>query len=502
MKARIIRISALIMSFLVVALVPMTAKADDHSYTYIYDYWGDVQDSPDLYTCSKVFTSSELGLDVKMKSPQSLYCYQDLIYICDSGNNRIIECIRTDKTSIEVNRIIDSFTGGDGPTTFSNPTDIARSEEGDFFIADQGNARILKLDKDLNYQFEFVKPVDNTLDPELAFQPSKLSIDTAGRVYCTAKGINKGLVKYEADGTFSGFIGATPVTFDWTDYIWKKFATQAQRALMESFVPTEYDNLFMDKEGFIYVCTGAPEDKDLKSGDADAIRKLNLMGNDILVRNGNWNIIGDLYMGAGGGYDGHSYLTDITVLDNDIYVCLDRNRGRVFGYDDQGNMVFAFGGIGNMDGYFRAPISIEHSGYDLLILDPLDCAVTLMMPTEYGGLVYEAIDEFDQGKYTASGETWEKVMEQNGNYDLAYIGIGRSLLRQKKYHEAMDYFELKYDDENYSKAYKQYRKEWVEDNIVIIVIVILALFLVPMIVGKVKAVRKEIDTDSFFTRGY
>ena len=53
-------------------------------------------------------------------------------------------------------------------------------------------------------------------------------------------------------------------------------------------------------------------------------------------------------------------------------------------------------------------------------------------------------------------------MALDGNYDLAYIGIGRSLLRQKQYKEAMDYFELKYDEDNYSRAYKQYRKEWVE----------------------------------------
>lgn len=502
MKYKIAKLSAWFMSVLFLALVPMVACAEDNSYTYIYDYWGDVQDSPDLYSVSKVFTSTDLGLDVNLKSPQSLFTYGDLIYICDSGNNRIVECKRTDMQTIEFVRIIDSFTGGDGPNTFLNPTDIAVSEEGEFFIADQGNARILKLDANLNYITEFVKPEDNTLDKDLVFQPKKISIDTAGRVYCIANGINKGLVKYEADTTFSGFVGATKVTFDWTDYIWKKFATQAQRALMESFVPTEYDNMYMDKEGFIYVVTGAPDDLDLKSGDADAVRKLNLMGNDILVRNGEWNIIGDLYMGAGGGYDGHSYLTDVTVLDNDIYVCLDRNRGRIFGYDDQGNMVFAFGGIGNMDGYFRAPISIEHSGYDLLVLDPLDCAITLFVPTEYGQLVYKAIDEFDEGNYTVSGETWEQVMALNGNYDLAYIGIGRSLLRQKRYHEAMDYFELKYDDENYSKAYKQYRKEWVEDNIVVIVIVILALFLVPMGIRKVRSLKHELDTDEFFTRGY
>lgn len=30
----------------------------------------------------------------------------------------------------------------------------------------------------------------------------------------------------------------------------------------------------------------------------------------------------------------------------------------------------------------------------------------------------------------------------NGNYDRAYIGIGRSLLRQEEYEEALDYFRL------------------------------------------------------------
>ena len=84
------------------------------------------------------------------------------------------------------------------------------------------------------------------------------------------------------------------------------------------------------------------------------------------------------------------------------------------------------------------------------------------------------------------------------NYDLAYIGIGRALLRQEQYEEAMKYFELKYDDDNYSKAYKQYRKIWVEEHIFWIVLVILALFLIPLSIGKIKSIRHEIDTADIF----
>ncbi|MDE7283161.1 MAG: hypothetical protein K2N85_06225 [Lachnospiraceae bacterium] len=498
MKKIIKKIAFLILCVVIFKGFSMTAYATESSYTYNYDWWGDVQDSPDVYTVCNVYTSIDLGLETNLKSPEGLFIKGNMVYICDTGNNRIIEMERVSTERFEVRRIYDSFNGDVSVKTFSSPSDIAVSDEGNIYIADKGNSRILKLDSDLNYIMQFDKPVDSALDPQTVFTPNKIVIDTAERVYCIATGINKGLIKYEADGTFSGFVGATKAKYDWVDYIWKKFATQEQRLQMESFVPTEYDNIYMDYEGFIYAVTSAVTRDSLRNEEAQAIRKLNLMGNDILVRNGEYDVFGDLYMGNGGGYEGPSLFRDVTTMDNDVYVCLDRNRGRLFGYNDQGKLVFACGGNGNMDGYFRQPAAIDHMGYDLLVLDSLDCSLTLFLPTEFGSLVYEAMDEFDTGNYTASGETWQKVMDLNGNYDLAYIGIGRALLRQERYREAMDYFELKYDDENYSKAYKQYRKEWVEEHIIIIVIVIVALFLIPLSIGRIKSIKHEIDTADIF----
>lgn len=498
MKKIIKSIGVLALVAMVFATSSLSVLASGETYTYNYDYWGDVQNSPDPYTVTNVYTASSFGLDINFRSPQGMFVKGNMVYICDTGNNRIVQLERTGTEQFEVVRIFDSIKGNTDVTSISNPTDIAVSDEGDIFISDNGNARIVKVDSDLNYILQFNLPVDSTVNAESTFQPSKIVIDTAGRVYCIATTINQGLCKYEPDGTFSGFVGATPVTFNWVDYIWKRFATQEQRVRMASFVPTAYDNIYIDHEGFIYACAGGMDENDLDSGAADAIRKLNLMGDNILVQNGEYPAYGDLYWGKGGGYEGPSYFTDVTVFENDIYVCLDKNRGRLFGYDDQGKTVFCFGGNGNMDGYFRQPAAIEHMGHDLLVLDSLDCSVTLFTPTEFGELIYSAIEDFDEGNYVASGESWQKVMELDGNYDLAYIGIGRSLLRQKKYREAMDYFELKYDDENYSKAYKQYRKEWVEDNIVIIVIVILAAFLIPMSIGRIKKIKHEIDTADIF----
>ena len=146
----------------------------------------------------------------------------------------------------------------------------------------------------------------------------------------------------------------------------------------------------------------------------------------------------------------------------------------------------------------QKPCSIDNMGHDLFVLDPTYNSITVFTPTEYGRLMFDAIRQYNQGDYITSGETWEKVLAMNGNCDLAYIGIGRSLLRQKKYKEAMEYFELKFDDDNYSKAFKQYRKQWVEEHIALIIVVLIVLIVIPLAIGKVKKIKHEIDIADIF----
>lgn len=499
MKKRLLKTAACIITagILAVSGSTLAVKAEE-GYTYSYDYWGDIQYSPDAYATAGVFTSADLGLELPMKRPEGMFVNGTSIYICDTANNRLLELERTGVDSVSCVRAIDSIKGNVEIKEFSGPTDIAVTDDGYIYVADTNNCRILKLDMDANYIMEFTKPADPTFNQDIDFLPSKIAVDTAGRVYCVAKNVNKGLVKFESDGEFSGFVGATPVTYDWADYIWKRLASKTQRENMEKFTPTEYENLYMDYEGFIYATITQATRDDIDKGTADVVKKLNLMGTDILVRNGEYFVIGDLYWGNGGGYDGPSLFTDVTAMDNDIYFLLDKIRGRVFAYDDQGRMLYGFGGPGNEDGYFRRPVALDHMGHDLLVLDSLDNSITIFTPTEYGQLIFDAIEQFQDGFYDESGASWQEVMKRNNNYDLAYIGIGRSLLRQKKYEEAMDYFELKYDDDNYSKAYKQYRKQWVEEHIVIIFTVVALLLIVPLSIGRIRRIRWEIDKADIF----
>ena len=189
---------------------------------------------------------------------------------------------------------------------------------------------------------------------------------------------------------------------------------------------------------------------------------------------------------------GPSKLTDITVLDNDNYVALDRFRGRIFGYDSQGVMLWAFGTRGNMDGAFASAISIEHMDHDLFVLDKNENSVTVFEPTEYGKLIYEAQDLYLNGDYDSSADKWFEVLKMNANYSMAFRGVGRALLRQDRFEEAMSYFKMAHDRSNYGRAFKLYRKVWVEKNIWWIVLAAAVILIVPLALGRRKRMKWEV----------
>lgn len=469
------------------------AKGD----TYIYDYWGEIEKSPDVYRLLDVMYASDFDLDVNLRNPSGLFANGNLVYLVDTDNNRILELQYNEDKSLVLNRVIDRFNSdGQVVETFSGPKDIfVNKEDGSFFIADTNNGRVVKLDKDLNYIQSFVEPDDPTYEKGKTFLPEKVVADSKGRAYVLAKNINKGFLKYEYDGTFSGFFGASEVTFNWTDYIWKLISTKAQREQMESFVPTEYSNAFMDKEGFVFAVTRTFSEWDLHSDKAKPIRRLNALGNDILVKLSKTGLpIGDLQWGNAGGIKDPSRFTDITVLENEVYVAIDESRGRLFGYNNQGYLLYAFGGKGNLEGFFRSPSAIVNVGYDLFVLDTMNGSLTIFSPTRYGEMIYKATELYAVGDYDGSADAWSEVLKNNGNYDLAYIGLGKSYFRQERYKEAMELFKLKRSKDNYSKAFMYYRKDWIEQNLGKVLIILLVIILIPFIVKRIIKFKKELES--------
>ena len=558
------RLLALTAAVLILMPMAMAYAANDgaHStYTYNYDYWSEVRESPDAYLVDQVIYSSTLGLETPMSSPQSLFVFGDRIFVADRGNDRILVLRKVgtsfvlctdmacapggilDRVKVAPDLREDFLAGcdlllnedgtpqtdeegslflkpvsdsgdppliltADGFTRFNKPSDVAVVEidgEEYIWVADTSNNRVIMLDSEGSFVRQFLKPTDSTFDQGQAFLPNKIAVDSSGRVFVQATNVNKGLVKFEADASFTGFIGANPVTYNMWDYIWKTFfTTKEQRAKQASFVPTEYRNVYIDHDGFIYATNVSFSEYDLLYDNAKPIRRLNAVGTDILIKNDRYPPIGDLNWVEQSTDHGPSKFVDITVLENDMYVAIDQTRGRLFGYDPQGIMLWAFGMSGvSSEGSFTRAVSIEHMGYDLIVLDELNSSLTVFRPTEYGSLIYQASEEYLKGLYEDSAATWNKVRRENANYNLAIIGIGRAEMREAAaktdsrermalYQSAMDHFKMAHDRDNYGRAFRYYRKDWVEQNIWWIVLIVAALLLIPMVRRIIEKVKGEV----------
>lgn len=464
-------------------------SSDNSHYTYVYDCWGVDRESPDAYSVERVISGSDFAECGNFSEPQGIYSVGNKMYVVDTGNNRICE-FTYENSKFTYVRDVKGYKDAEGnDVSLKGPQDVFVTEDGQMYIADTENNKIVHLDANGNLVKAIGRPNDKTYTDE-KFLPQKLVVDGAKRIFAQVQNVNKGFLEFDDAGDFTGFVGASEVTYDFLTYLWKMVATKEQRAQMEMFVPTEYSNLCLDSEDFIYA-TISTFDGAVES--AEPIRKLNAKGTDILVRNGYVDPYGDLRYTENGEMKGPSKFIDICCLANDVYYALDNTKGRIFAYDFQGNMLYAFGGHGYKAGLFMNPSAIEDLGDSLLVVDQKLGTITQFTLTEYGRLINQGLAEYKIGHYDESADIWREVLKLNGNYDQAYIGIGRALLRQEKYQEAMEYFELKVDIKNYSKAFKLYRQVWFEENIGVILIIIVILVVLGFGVGFVKKARREVE---------
>ena len=90
---------------------------------------------------------------------------------------------------------VTEFNNGDKKDTLSGPKDVFVSDEGDMYIADTGNKRIVHLDKDNNVIKIITKPDDETFDQTTDFLPQKLVVDSSKRIFSQVQNVNKGFTE-------------------------------------------------------------------------------------------------------------------------------------------------------------------------------------------------------------------------------------------------------------------------------------------------------------------
>lgn len=422
-----------------------------------YNEWA----SPAPYVPERIVDGKALGVG-QLKGPEDMAVHGERLYVADSGNNRILVIDAGLGQAVS----IDHFLRGGEAETFNNPQGIAVTAAGELYIADTGNNRIVRLAADGQLLRVYERPEIDFLGSGYVYEPLKVEVDDAQRMYVIAKGMNRGLLELDSDGQFTSFVGAPKVRYNLLDFIWKRISSQAQRDRMEKFVPTEYSNLSIDGEGFIYVTTSTIDAEKLqdalRTGDRLSIKpvqRLNPVGQDVLRRDGLVPPVGDVRFSNEGSVKGPSTFVDVAVDAYGSYSLLDAKRGRIFTYDYDGNLLHIFGGSGNQEGTFVTPVALGLLGSKLVVLDKSLGRLTVFGLTAYGEMLQQAVQLHAAGKYEEALREWERVVQFNANFTHAYIGIGKAYLRSHDYESAMAYLKLAEEHKYNSTAFKKYRNE-------------------------------------------
>ncbi len=508
MKSRVLR-TALVCIMLAMVLAPMAGSFSAHALvpysTYTYDVHGDAQKSPHAYTPLTVINSASIkqslldGADenVKLKysydkiegldSPKDI-CVDDLgrVYIANTGKNNIVVLDRNYNLAL----IIDEFVNNQGvPDKLSSPSGVFVTGS-EIYVADTENARIVIFDKLGNFVDIVPEPSSDVIPDGSIYKPVSVAVDSAGRVYVVSSTTHYGVISLNRDGSFNGFIGPQAVRADFWTRIRRMFQTAEQIASSQKLVPTEYNNLTIDEDGFIYVTISTISEGDVmaaisgrsKEGTYAPVKKLNPSGSDVMVRNGFWPPSGevDFYTGSTvtGGEVGPSTLVDVALGPDETWSIIDNKRSKVFTYDSNGNLLFAFGDKGEQLGNIQNLTAIAYQDERILLLDRASSAITVYKRTDYGNLIAESVRQSADKQYEVAVDYYISILQHNNNYDTAYVGIGQSLYKDGKYYEAMQYFKNAYDTTDYSNAYQLYRKEWMEENIWVLPVVLVVIIFV------------------------
>ncbi len=486
-KTGLIRILGLLALSLITAFPAVTVQAEEEvPYdTYNYNYWEDIVKTPAAYTPEGSVGGIDVGTTAFKEPKDFCISAEGEIYVADTGNDRIVVL---DSQMKKVNRIIDTFTVDGVEDRFSAPYGVCVSENNELFVADSNNARVVVLTPGGEYKRVVKEPKSEILEDNFAFIPLKVTVDYADRIYVISKGAFEGILVFEADGTFSGYFGTIEVKISVWEKFWRRFASKEERSNTQLYIPTEFTGIDVDADGFIYA-------SNIDSEGIQAVRRLNPQGKDVIQKGENGNVGGDIRIGIYGDYSGPSEIVDVVYRSKGMYSALDRKRGRIFTYDKEGNLLYIFGGIGLQDGTFQTPVAIEQNGEEILVLDAGRNVIMKFHETNYGSLINEAVGLRYDGDEKQAIDKWREVLRLDENNELANNGIGKAYLTAGDNENAMHYFELGMNKDYYSIAYKRYRNRILADNLGRILTGLIVLITAGLTVRRVKNRKRGKDRE-------
>lgn len=475
---------------------PLTASAGEAGTVYdTYIYGNDITtgdgeaiEIPDVYSVNEIFFGENLGVGSFNDPSDVFYDKNGKLYISDCGNGRV--CVFDKKLNLL--KEIKDFNNNGAPDTLGSPTGVFVNEEL-ILICDSGNSRILQFSaKDYSFQKVYGQPEIKALNDSsgtYTYTPEKAVIDRAGRLYVIADGINQGIIRLDTDGSFISFIGAPSVVPDLSELIWRKFATKEQRKRMTLYVPTEYDSLLIDGDGFLYATSTTSE--------TEAFVRLNSKGENILPE---IEFFGDSSMAT---YDTEvrPYFTDVAVDEGENSYLLDSRQGKIYIYNKEGQMLCAFGANSFQKGTFESSSAIEVFDDKLVVVDRNKNTVSMFSLTEFGKAIIDANSLFNAGENDKAKEAFMKVRQMCSSYLPAIVSTAFIDIQNGEYTQTLNQLKQIRDHEDYSEVFKKLRDDFIREYFPLMLLGVIVLIAVILIFKRVlrgnKLMEKIKQTDLY-----
>ncbi len=502
--------------------------------TYTYDIDGNYVESPHAYTPYETISSASIGLEVPLAEPYD-FCvgsvlkkdiekdeyyseWDGMLYISDGGETPHVVAVEYDfETGIYTAKYeLTSFVNNWGvPDAISSPRGVYATDK-ELYVCDSDNARILVFAIKETEEYavgDFIKiieePKSEVFPDGHIFKPVAVAVGNSGYIYVISSTTYQGIISMNPDGEFTGFLGTQTQSMSFMDMIWRRFQTVEQRKKNTKNVSLEFNNINIDQNGFIYATTASIAEEDLVSAiksksissEFSPAKKLNPSGQDVMKRSGFYPPSGEVNFTetATPNYTitGPSMIVDIALGPEGTWSIIDQKRQRIFTYDEDGNLLFAFGDKGSQLGNLTTVQAIDYAGSNMLVLDKENDNITVFKRTAYGDELIDVLKLQRDRLYDAAAERWQNILQKNSNYDLSYIGIGKSLYRQGDFEGAMNSYKYAYDTENYSEAWSQVRKNWVEKYALVVPLVVVVFFI---LIAKIFGYAKKVNTAGQVTK--
>ncbi len=459
MKKRILVILFTLILVLPIMILPVSA-AQSTVFTYSLDRKGNLVRTQDAYLPDRTVT------DLSLNNPEDLFFDTNgNLYIADTGNSRIV--VYNPKTDEVINEIVSD--------EMMTPRGVYVTDDGFVYVADTGAAAVHKFSVDGELVRSFVKPTSPSFG-DTVFSPYRVAVDLRGNIYIIGEGVYNGIIQLSVEGEFLGYFSSNKTTVSLLDKILDVFYTDAQKANLLDRVPMTFSNVFCDKNGIIYSTSMGSNDFGLK--------KHNMAGSNMFT-DGVWS---------------DKYLIDLYVGENGIIYAADAS-GYICVYSNDGNLIFMFGADKTPEdiaGMYSALASIAVSPTgEIWTLDSEKSFVQSYTPTEYTLSIYNSLALFDKGYYAESANSWNGVLRYNQMSVLAHRGLGKALLYTQQYEEAAEHFKLSGSRYYYSQAFWETRNTWLMDNLLwalLIIVAVVFLGVVYKYIDRKKVVKTFVTT--------